>query len=73
VFAEQQGVVNRLADFFAGNPNSQQEVYILAQQKIQDAARSSSLLADAQRNTTAMLDGMLTSLGFRHVSVLFGS
>jgi hypothetical protein len=73
VFAEQQGMVNRLADFFAGNPNSQQEVYILAQQKIQDAARSSSLLADAQRNTTAMLDGMLTSLGFRHVTVLFGS
>lgn len=73
VFAEQQGVVNRLTDFFAGNPNSQQEVYILAQQKIQDAARTSPLLADAQRNTTAMLDGMLTSLGFRHVTVRYGS
>jgi hypothetical protein len=73
VFAEQQGFVNRLANFFSGNPNSEQQVYIVAQQKIQAAARSSPLLADAQRNTTAMLDGMLTSLGFRHITVLFGA
>jgi hypothetical protein len=73
VFAEQQGLVNRLASFFSGNPNSQQAVYILAQRKIQDAARASPLLAEAQRNTSAMLDGMLTSLGFRHVTVVFGS
>jgi hypothetical protein len=71
VFAEQQGLLNRVADFFSGNPNSQQQVYILAQQRIQDAARTSSLLADAQRNTTAMLDSMLTSLGFRHVTVAY--
>jgi hypothetical protein len=69
VFAEQQGLLNRVADFFSGNPNSQQQVYVLAQQRIQQAARTSALLADAQRNTTAMLDSMLTSLGFRHVTV----
>ena len=69
VFAEQQGLVNRVAGFFSGNPNSQQEVYILAQRRIQYAAQSSSLLADAQRNTTAMLTGMLTSLGFRHITI----
>jgi Protein of unknown function (DUF4230) len=73
VFAEQQGLLDRVAGFFAGNPNSQQEVYVLAQQRIQDAARASSLLADAQRNTTAMLDGMLTTLGFRHITVTYGS
>ena len=73
VFAEQQGLVNRVAGFFSGNPNSQQQVYVLAQQRIQDAARASSLLADAQRNTTAMLDGMLTSLGFRHITVNYRS
>jgi hypothetical protein len=69
VFAEQQGLVNKVADFFSGNPNSQQDVYVLAQQKIQYAARSSPLLADAQRNTTAMLDSMLASLGYKHVTV----
>lgn len=73
VFAEQQGLLNRVAGFFSGNPNSQQQVYVLAQERIQNAARSSSLLADAQRNTTAMLDGMLTSLGFRHITVSYGS
>jgi hypothetical protein len=69
VFAEQQGLVNKVADFFSGNPNSQQEVYILAQQKIEYAARTSALRADAQRNTTAMLDSMLASLGYKHVTV----
>lgn len=73
VFAEQQGLLNRVGDFFSGNPNSQQQVYVLAQQRIQEAARTSALLADAQRNTTGMLDSMLTSLGFRHVTVNYGS
>lgn len=69
VFAEQEGLVNRVGDFFAGNPNSQQEVYILAQQRIQSAARTSTLRTDAQRNTTAMLDSMLASLGYKHVTI----
>ena len=73
VYAEQQGVVNRIANFFSGNPNSQQQVYILAQQKIQAAAQQSPLLSEAQKNTEGMLDGMLTSLGFQHVTVDFGS
>ena len=59
VFAEQQGLVNRMASFFSGNPNSQQQVYVLAQQRIQYAAKTSALRADAERNTTAMLDEIL--------------
>jgi len=73
VYAEQQGVVNRIANFFSGNPNSQQAVYILAEQKINSAAHASPLVADAQRNTTAMLDSMLTSLGYRHITVEYGA
>jgi len=73
VFAEQQGLVNRVGSFFSGNPNSQQQVYILAAKKINYAARSSALRADAQRNTTAMLDGMLSSLGFRRITVVYAS
>ena len=65
--------MNRVADFFAGNPNSQQAVYILAAQRISQAAKASPLIADAQRNTTAMLDGMLASLGYRHVTVQYGA
>jgi hypothetical protein len=71
VYAEQQGLLNRIANFFSGNPNSQQQVYILAEQKIEAAARQSPLLPEAQRNTTGMLDGMLHSLGFQQVTVRF--
>jgi hypothetical protein len=71
VYAEQQGLFNRIGNFFSGNPNSQQQVYILAEQKIQTAAAASALRTDAQANTRAMLDSMLTSLGFQHVSVTF--
>ncbi len=73
VYAEQQGLFNRIGNFFSGNPNSEQQVYELAQQKIQAAAQQSPLLGQAQKNTTAMLDGMLTSLGFQHITVTFGS
>jgi len=71
VFAEQQGLLNRIGNFFSGNPNSQQQVYILAQQRIEAAAKKSPLLSEAQRNTTGMLDGMLHSLGFQQVTVRF--
>ncbi len=71
VFAQQQGLLNRVGTFFSGNPNSEQQLYIVAQQKIQAAARRSVLLADAQRNTVSMLTGMLRSLGFQRVTVTF--
>jgi hypothetical protein len=71
VYAEQQGLLNRIGNFFSGNPNSQQQVYMLAQQKIQTAANQSPLVADAQRNTQAMLTSMLSSLGFTHVTITF--
>jgi hypothetical protein len=73
VAAQQQGLLNRVGNFFSGNPNSQQQVYILAQQKIGTAARQSALLADAQKNTTSMLNGMLRSLGFQQVTVTYGT
>jgi Protein of unknown function (DUF4230) len=73
VYAEQQGLFNRIGNFFSGNPNSQQQVYEAAQAKIETAAQQSPLLAQAQKNTEGMLDGMMTSLGFAHVTVAFGS
>jgi Protein of unknown function (DUF4230) len=73
VYAQQQGLFNRIGNFFSGNPNSQQQVYQIAQGKIEAAARQSPLLADAQKNTEGMLTGMLTSLGFQHVTVSFGT
>jgi Protein of unknown function (DUF4230) len=71
VYAQQQGLLNRIGNFFSGNPNSQQQVYVLAQQKIETAARQSQLRTEAQKNTIAMLTGMLRSLGFQQVTVTF--
>ena len=71
VYAQQQGLLNRIGNFFSGNPNSQQQVYILAQQKIETAAKQSPLLTEAEKNTRSMLDGMLRSLGFQQVIVIF--
>ena len=73
VFAQQQGLLNRIGNFFSSNPNNEQQVYVLAQQKIQTAARQGPLLAEAQRNTTGMLTGMMHSLGFRRVTVTFAA
>jgi hypothetical protein len=73
VYAQQQGLLNRIGNFFGGNPNSQQQVYIAAQQRIQAAARRSPLLAEAERNTRGMLNGMLSSLGFRRITVNFAA
>jgi hypothetical protein len=71
VYAQQQGLLDRIGNFFAGNPNSQQQVYILAQQKISAAAHHSQLIAEAQKNTRSMLNGMLHSLGFQQIIVTF--
>src|SRR5215472_8446258 len=71
VFAQQQGLLNRIGSFFSSNPNSQHQVYVLAVDKIQAAARRSPLVAEAERNTISMLTGLLRSLGFKQVTVLF--
>jgi hypothetical protein len=71
VFAQQQGLLNRLGNFFSGNPDSQHQVYVVAQQKIQSAAQHSTLIAQAETNTRKMLNGFMRSLGFKRVTVIF--
>jgi hypothetical protein len=71
VVAQQRGLLDRFGSFFSSNPDSQQRVYQLAQDKITRAAGESGLTARAERNTRAMLEGMLRSLGFRQVTVSF--
>ncbi len=71
VFAQQQGLLNRIGNFFSSNPDNEQQVYILAQQKIEKAARQSPLVAEAETNTRGMLEGLMHSLGFQRVTVIF--
>ncbi|MER7761424.1 DUF4230 domain-containing protein [Streptomyces sp. NPDC097619] len=70
--SKQRGLLDRLGDFFSDNPAGEQAVQKLAVRHIADAARDSGLTARAEENTTAMLEGLLRSLGYRQVTVDYG-
>ncbi|MFF9094928.1 DUF4230 domain-containing protein [Streptomyces sp. NPDC014802] len=70
--SKQRGLLDRLGDLFSDNPNSEQAVQKLAVRHIGDAAQGSGLTARAESNTTAMLQGLLRSLGFTQVRVSYG-
>jgi Protein of unknown function (DUF4230) len=68
-----RGVLNDIGSVFGGG-GSDRDLYVLAEEKLEAAARSDSgLLARARVNTTHMLEGLLRSLGFRQVTVRFES
>ncbi|MEU6229914.1 DUF4230 domain-containing protein [Streptomyces sp. NPDC047042] len=71
--SKQRGLFDRLTDIFSGNPNDEQAVQKLAAQHIGDAAKESELTVRAEQNTTAMLRGLLGSLGFTDVKVTYGT
>ncbi|MGI5380173.1 DUF4230 domain-containing protein [Streptomyces sp. CA-251387] len=71
--SKQRGLLDRLGDLFSDNPNSEQAVQKLAVKHIGEAAKDSELTARAETNTTDMLEGLLHSLGFKEVKVMYGS
>ena len=73
VVARDRGIVNRVAGFFSDNPTSERRVTLLAEQKLGKAARSSSLVTRAERNTTKMLQGFLGKLGYDDVRVVYAT
>lgn len=70
--SKQRGLFDRIGDFFSDNPGSEQAVNKLAARHIGEAAKESGLTRRAEKNTTAMLQGLLGSLGFREVTVRYG-
>ncbi|HEX6872277.1 MAG TPA: DUF4230 domain-containing protein [Micromonosporaceae bacterium] len=71
VFAQERGLVNRVGDLFSGEPNKQQQLYQLAEQKIAQAAADSELRERAEKNTRAMLESLVKGLGYERVTVKF--
>ncbi len=69
--SKQRGLLDRLGDLFSDNPADERAVHRLAAQKIGEAAKDSELTVRAEKNTTAMLQGLLRSLGFRQVTVTY--
>ncbi|MFC7964177.1 DUF4230 domain-containing protein [Streptomyces cinereoruber] len=70
--SKQRGLLDRLGDLFSDNPAGEQAVNVLAAQRIGEAAKESDLTTRAERNTTAMLQGLLRALGFEKVTVTYG-
>jgi Protein of unknown function (DUF4230) len=72
VFDRDQGVFNEIGDLFGGNEGSEQELYVLAEDKLAAAAAASpELRARARQNARATLQSLLGSLGFERVNVRF--
>lgn len=71
VFAQQRGLLDRVQDFLSSSPSGQQDLYVLAEKKIAEAALNSDLRARADANTRQMLEGLMKSLGFTKVTIKF--
>jgi hypothetical protein len=73
VVAEERGLFNRIGDAFREDPNKQQRVYQLAQERITEAARSSGMDQRARDNTQLMLQSLFARLGYTTVTVTFAN
>lgn len=69
--SKQRGLLDRLGDLFSDNPADERAVNQLAARHIGEAAKDSELTGRAEKNTTSMLQGLLHSLGFTQVKVVY--
>ncbi len=71
VLSRRRGVLDRVGGVFSDDPTSEKELYVVAADRIADAARQSELRSKAEDNTRSMLTGLLGSLGHDRVTVVF--
>src|SRR5215207_9055458 len=72
VLNQDLGVIDKLGGLFSDQPNPQnQQMYVLASQKLADAAKQVGLTGKAEANTKITLDKLMRSLGFTDVRVTF--
>ena len=69
-----RGLIDRVGDLFEDDANKERDLLVLAEQRIERAAHENpALLRLAERNTRAMLTGMLSGLGFERITIRFRS
>jgi hypothetical protein len=68
-----RGAIDRIGEALSDDGGAdQQQLYVLAEQKLRAAAASDpALIERAQDNTRTMLEGMMRGLGFERVTVRF--
>ena len=74
VYDRDRGVLDRVEDAVSDRPGDEQPLYQLADEKLAAAAAADpKLLQTAERNTRAMLEGLLRGLGFEQIRIDFRS
>jgi Protein of unknown function (DUF4230) len=72
VLNQDLGVIDKLGGLFSDQPNPQnQQMYVLASQKLADAAKQVGLTGKAEANTKITLEKLMRSLGFTTVKITF--
>ncbi len=65
------GVLDRLGSLVSDNPDEDRRLYVLAEEKLADAATKSELVGRAETNTRITLERLLTALGFTTVEISY--
>jgi hypothetical protein len=72
VLNQDMGVIDRLGGLFSDQPNPQnQQMYVLAEQRLAQAATDVGLQKKAEENTKVTLDKLMRSLGFGVVTIKY--
>jgi Protein of unknown function (DUF4230) len=71
VMNRDRGLLNRLGGIFNDNPTSEASLYDAAMNKMADSASQTDLIQRAQEHTTYVLTGMLKSMGFEKIDIVF--
>lgn len=66
-----RGLLDRVGGAFSDDPTSERELYLVAEERLAEAAGEADLVARAEQNTELMLTTMLESLGYEQVTVTF--
>ncbi len=73
VLDRDRGVLDRIGSVFSDSPTGERELQLLAEERLEEAAAEAGLTKRAEDNTRSMLEGMLGSLGYDDVTVVFES
>jgi Protein of unknown function (DUF4230) len=71
VMNRDRGLLNRLGGIFNDNPTSEASLYNAAMSKMADSAAQTDLIDRAEQQTTFILTGMMKSMGFEKIDIVF--
>ena len=69
ILTRDRGVIDRVEDFFSGNPRNDAQLFVVAEKKVNAAAAKSDLTTTAKDNTERWLRTFLGAAGFENVEI----